>query len=343
MNQIATRSETGTAVAVDNDQITVLQNSLYPGAKRESVMMVLAYCKAANLNPMLKPVHIVPMNVKKPGTNQYEWRDVIMPGIGHYRTQATKTGCYVGKSEPEYGPTINEKIGGVEIAYPEWCKVVVRRKIGQNVAEFAAVEYWLENYATSGRESKAPNAMWRKRPFGQLAKCTEAQALRMAFPDEIGENLTADEMEGKDVIEDVQYTAVAAETAKPERATRARRQLDSFANRKPSEPDPEPEAKSDEYDPNEPPLTERDPDATASADPEEGDEDAPLPAMPEEAAEQWAKGRWMKAWVWWSDEAKQMDRKTLDAFIVTHADLLQKVREYSPEHAAKVEAFVKRK
>jgi hypothetical protein len=28
-----------------------------------------------------------------------------------------------------------------------------------------------------------PNAMWRKRFHGQLAKCTEAQALRKAFPE----------------------------------------------------------------------------------------------------------------------------------------------------------------
>ena len=69
---------------------------------------------------------------------------------------------------------------------------------GQRVA-FHALERWKENYATQSGKTECPNAMWRKRPYAQLAKCTEAQALRKAWP-EIGSEPTAEEMEGKEII-----------------------------------------------------------------------------------------------------------------------------------------------
>jgi phage recombination protein Bet len=156
--------------------VQTLSTSLYVGAKPESIAMVLDYCAAAGLDPMQKPVHIVPMNSKNPVTGQYEWRDVVMPGIGHYRVQADRAGTMAGISEPEFGP---EKMGqfvsknGEEISftYPEWCRITVKKIVGSIIVEFAAKEYWLENYATDSAKSTAPNKMWTKRPRGQIAKC----------------------------------------------------------------------------------------------------------------------------------------------------------------------------
>lgn len=175
--------------------ITTLQSSLYPGATRASIELARGYCRAAGLDVMQKPVHIVPVWDSKSGG----MRDVIMPGISLYRTQASRTGQHLGTSEPEYGPMITERLGGQDVTYPEWCRVTVRRLLPSGaVAEFSAVEYWIENYAIKGGKEKslAPNAMWSRRTRGQIAKCTEAQALRRAFP-ELASVPTAEEMEGK--------------------------------------------------------------------------------------------------------------------------------------------------
>ena len=116
-----------------------------------------------------------------------------------YRTQAMRSGECAGVSEPEFGPDVTESIGGVQITYPQWCRVTIRRRLPTGeIASFTAREFWMENYAVKGGKERsiAPNAMWSKRPYGQVAKCAEAQALRKAFP-EIASQPTADEMEGK--------------------------------------------------------------------------------------------------------------------------------------------------
>lgn len=183
----------------ESELIGVLRDSLYPGATDNSIRMVLGYCKASGLDPMQKPVHIVPMWDSKAGS----MRDVVMPGIGLYRVQASRSGEYGGISDPEFGPDVTENIGGFEITYPQWCKVSVSRIVGDKIVHFSAVERWKENYAMKGGKEKsiAPNAMWSKRPYGQIAKCAEAQALRKAFP-EVGAAPTAEEMEGKSFIDD---------------------------------------------------------------------------------------------------------------------------------------------
>lgn len=195
---LATKKETLPSLAMNEDELMkVLRNSLYPGAQDESIKMAVGYCKAAGLDIMQKPVHLVPIWDSK----AQQMRDVVMPGIGLYRTQAARSGAYAGVTEPEFGPDVAEKLGGVEITYPAWCRVTVKRRLGDGtVAEFTAREFWKENYAVKGGKEKsiAPNAMWTKRPYGQLAKVAEAQALRKAFP-EFGSQPTAEEFEGKEI------------------------------------------------------------------------------------------------------------------------------------------------
>ena len=256
-------NDQSTALAIqqsDNELIDVLCSSLYPGAKRESAALVLGYCRAAGIDPMLKPVHIVPMRTKTGekdnyGNDRYEMRDTIMPGIGLYRIQAARTGQYAGQDVPEFGPTRTlayqrKKVEWVhanpnsdkkvkredwindELEYPEWCAITIYRIVGGHRAAFTALEYWTENYATAGRDSDAPNEMWSRRTRGQLAKCAEAQALRKAFP-EVGAMPTADEMEGR--IFDVAEADPAPEfsVAKPRRAS----EVAKAALPTPTEPD----------------------------------------------------------------------------------------------------------
>ena len=100
-----------------------------------------------------------------------------------------------------FGDDVTKALGdGPEITFPLWCRITVKRLVSGREVSFTAKEYWLENYATKSSKSAEPNAMWKKRPYAQLAKCAEAQALRKAFP-EVGAQATADELEGQQIVE----------------------------------------------------------------------------------------------------------------------------------------------
>lgn len=194
MNALTKIEQTSIANMPESELMEVLQSSLYPGASLPSIKLVLGYCKAAGLDPMRKPVHIVPMWDNK----AKQMRDVVMPGIGLYRTDASRTDEHVGTDDPVFGPMVEYELSGTKVTVPEWCRVTVYRRKGDMKCAFTATEYWIENYATAGKDTAAPNTMWKKRYRGQLAKCAEAQALRKAFP-EVGSQPTADEMEGKTI------------------------------------------------------------------------------------------------------------------------------------------------
>jgi phage recombination protein Bet len=171
--------------------------NLFPGADPHSVLMVWDYCRARKLDPLKKPCHIVPMRVKDARTGEYAYRDVVMPGIYEYRTTATRTGEYLGHSKPEYGPVV-EYLG---VTVPEWCELTVYRwnQHAKAKCEFPVRVYFREAAATkfdTKTKTRFLNDRWTSAPIQMMTKCTEAAGLREAFPDEIGGEATADELEG---------------------------------------------------------------------------------------------------------------------------------------------------
>lgn len=190
-------------------QWRVLTDQIFPSAKTaEAVVMAIEYCRARNLDIYKRPIHIVPVWSSVKG----KMVETCWPGISEIRTTAARTGQYVGKDETKYGPMIKRTFEGVvdswenkqkvqkqvskEVSFPEWGSVVVYRLIGGVPRAFNTKIYWLETYGTL-KGTDVPNDMWAKRPIGQFDKCLEAAALRQAFPEEIGNDLVAEEMEGR--------------------------------------------------------------------------------------------------------------------------------------------------
>lgn len=205
---------------VDRSVWKALVEAVFPAAKSvDSIVMALSYCRARNLDPFKRPVHIVPMWDSK----KRAYVETVWPGIAEVRTTAFRTGQYAGCDEAEFGPDIEQTFAGtvrdedrsVTARFPEWCRMTVYRMIGGQRVPFVGPKvYWIESYAKIGA-SDIPNDMWAKRPRGQLEKCAEAGALRKAFPEEVGNMLTAEEMEGQRLVADHVAPTVDAPSAAP--------------------------------------------------------------------------------------------------------------------------------
>ena len=184
----------GERFEIDRSGWKAIVETIFPSASStDSVVLALAYCKARNLDIFKRPVHIVPMwdNKKK------AFVETIWPGISEVRTTAFRTNQYAGADEATFGKEIERtfqgKYGPVTVTFPEWCQMTVYRLVGGHKCKFVGPKVlWLESYARANNKFDAPKA----------------------FPEEIGNELTAEEMEGRDL----HYGADDAKDITPEQA-----------------------------------------------------------------------------------------------------------------------------
>jgi len=181
---------------------------LYPSAETpEVILAVVEYCATRKLDPLRKPVHVVPM-----WNSRLRRRvQVVMQGINELETTAHRTGLWAGMDRPVFGPTQTKRFKGtyenddgskreVEVAveFPEFCEVTVWRIVGGEKRAFTEPVYWIEAYGRAGFRSEVPNARWTQAPRQMLHKCAKAASLRAAFPEEVA-GYGAEEMDGHEV------------------------------------------------------------------------------------------------------------------------------------------------
>jgi phage recombination protein Bet len=180
----------------------VLCDAIFPGAKTaEAIALAVDYCRARRLDPFKRPVHIVPMYSRAAGGMV----ETVWPGINELEVTAARSGEWAGMDEPKWGPDVTRTFSGMidnrsvsmEITYPSWCIVTVYRMVKAERYAFAEPVYWDEAYARIGR-TELPNDTWQRRVRGQLHKCAKAASLRTTFPEEVGNDYAAEEMEGKE-------------------------------------------------------------------------------------------------------------------------------------------------
>jgi phage recombination protein Bet len=165
MNSVVT---TTAEHGLSGDQLKLVTDVVAKGATPDELKLFLYRCKAMGLDP-LKPgqIHFTKYG-SGPGT--------IVVGIDGFRTRAARSGKLSGIKR---GPIRDDKgkcIGAwAEVYRSDW-------------QHCARIEVSLAEYSTG----RGP---WQKMPETMIQKVAEAQALRMAFPDDLGGLYAQEEMD----------------------------------------------------------------------------------------------------------------------------------------------------
>jgi RecT family len=122
--------------------------------------------------------------------------------IDGFSAIAARTGRDGGVDEPRYRGHLSIDVNGQRLDVPEEAAVTIWKLVGPTYLPrpFTGVAAWTE--FSPADMSGAGAAMWRKYPRRMLSKCATAQALRLAFPEELGDvELVDDDPDSRNVID----------------------------------------------------------------------------------------------------------------------------------------------
>lgn len=166
-------------------QIELIRSTVAAGANDVQLQLFLATAQRFGLDPIARQIHCVIRKGQDGPTMS------IQTGIDGLRLLARRTGEFDGADPAQWCDT-----SGVwhdvwlSPGPPAAARVTVYRSgITRGFTATALYSEYVQMF------SGQPSSIWRTRPAGQLAKCAEALALRMAFPTETGGLYADDEMQ----------------------------------------------------------------------------------------------------------------------------------------------------
>lgn len=175
------------------EQTQLISSTIAPGCTGDELRLFAYACQRTGLDPFSKQIYAIKRGGKM----------TIQAGIDGLRSIAERTGQLDGSETHwcgEDGVWADVWLGGKP---PAAAKTIIHRKGSQH--PFVGVARFADYNAGQG--------LWSKMPAAMIAKCSEALALRKAFPADLSGVYSADEMQQAEV-EPVTVTAAPAGDAK---------------------------------------------------------------------------------------------------------------------------------
>lgn len=201
--ELATAHSTTLALAADQtfftpQQVSALEHIGVEGASEGDLGVFFHVAKRTGLDPFARQIHMIGRmsseNVGGEWVKTKKW--TIQTGIDGFRLigrrAADATGDTISLDPPKWA---HAEQGWQEIWVGAWgTPVAARVTLHRNGQAFTAVALF-DEYKQTKRDGTL-TSMWAQRPAGQLAKCAEALAWRMAFPQDLSGIYADEEMGG---------------------------------------------------------------------------------------------------------------------------------------------------
>lgn len=200
---LTTTQPTGLAIAPEqtrftDDQRAVLAHMGVENAPDADLQVFMHVCQRTGLDPFARQIHMIGRNSKNYQTQQWETKYTIQTGIdgyrvvGHRAADRTKTRVSVEAPEWAHEDGTWRPVWSKGWGWPVAARVTIRR----NGDPFTAVALF-DEYKQTKKDGNLTQ-MWAQRPAGQLAKCAEALAWRMALPHDLAGIYVDEEMQHAD-------------------------------------------------------------------------------------------------------------------------------------------------
>jgi phage recombination protein Bet len=170
-------------ITFDTDKIELIRRTVARDATEDELKLFMHQCQRTGLDPLSKQIYFSKYRTR--GGPQV----AFITSIDGYRLIADRTGKYAGNDDPVYGENLKHK--GKDV--PAKATVCVWKMVDGHRYPFTASAHWKE-YVPADKK----DFMWLRMPFLMLGKVAEALALRKAFPSELSNMYTHEEMDQSD-------------------------------------------------------------------------------------------------------------------------------------------------
>lgn len=154
-------------------EIALIARTVAVGAPLQELAVFLHSCRQLGLDPLLRQAYWIRRGNPPKGALQV--------GIDGFRAIAERSGTYAGAESIEYRGLTEWPYKGALVMVPELARATIWKVVAGHKSAFVGEAYWTE-FVPAERDA----FMWAAKPRLMLGKCAEAQALRRAFPAQLG-------------------------------------------------------------------------------------------------------------------------------------------------------------